>query len=394
MENNTPGQDPNAGASQPAPLPLPVNPPPLISPNQQRQRPTKTRSGGGGWMVLAILAFIMLLGVLSLQFIDAPGMGTFSIGGSSYTDSLLEEATVKSSASPNKIAVIDLLGMISANAPGGDGMTAVQSVKRKLNKAANDDSVQAVILNVDSPGGEVLASDDIAMAIQKFQHNEHKPVIALMRGMAASGGYYVSVPSRWIVAHELTITGSIGVIMQGLNYRGLMDKVGVTPMVFKSGKYKDMLSGFRSPGEIPDEEKKLMQDLIDETYTRFTEVIKDGREYSAAENNRDGMEEDARALKDNWAEMADGRVFSGKTAWENGFVDELGDMDTAIERAMKLAGISEARVVRYHVPFNFGNIFRLLGKAAEPAKVEVDLGVKLPKLEAGRLYFLSNTLFQ
>ncbi|MFT4691182.1 MAG: signal peptide peptidase SppA [Verrucomicrobiia bacterium] len=390
MDNNTPsGQDPQSPNPRPAPLPPPLSLPPLLSPVQQR----RTAKRGSGWMVIAILACLMLFVVFVAQFLDVSAITGVSMGSGGTTDTLLEESVVKAGPVDKKIAIVDLRGMISAYQVGGDGMTAVNSVLRKLKKAASDEAVQAVILNVDSPGGEVLASDDIATAIQKFQDDEHKPVIALMRGMAASGGYYVSAPCRWIVAHELTITGSIGVIMQGYNYRGLMDKVGVAPMVFKSGKYKDMLSGMREPGEIPAEEKKLMQDLINETYMRFKEVIADGRNYAKAENKRDRMEDEARSLKEDWADMADGRVFSGKTAWKHGFVDELGDLDVAIERAKKIAGISEARVVRYSVPYNFGNILRLLGKAGQPANVKIDLGLDLPKMQAGRMYFLSTTLF-
>src|SRR4029079_10112350 len=103
--------------------------------------------------------------------------------------------------------------------------------------------VKAVILKIDSPGGEVMASDDISRALVQFQEKHKKPVIASSRVLAASGGYYVAAPCRWIVANELTITGSIGVILSSLNYRGLMDKVGIEPVVFKSGKFKDMLRG-------------------------------------------------------------------------------------------------------------------------------------------------------
>ena len=191
----------------------------------------------------------------------------------------------------------------------------------------------------------------------------------------------------------MTITGSIGVIMQGFNYRGVMDKVGVKPQVYKSGKYKDMLSGMRSPEEIPADERKLVQDLIDETYDRFKEVVKDGRENAFRKNKEHGFAEDARELGENWEQMVDGRVFSGRKAFENGFVDELGGLDTAIDRAKELVGISHARVVKYQIPFDIGNIFRLLGKTpiANQTNIKLDLGIPMPEIDAGRLYFLSST---
>src|SRR2546428_583630 len=128
-------------------------------------------------------------------------------------------------------------------------------ISDQLRLAGEDDSAKAVVLRVDSPGGEVLASDEIYRAIADFEKDYKKPVVASMGGLAASGGYYVSAPCRWIVANELTITGSIGVIMHSYNYRGLLNKVGVRPEVFKSGKFKDMLSGEKDEEDIPAEER-------------------------------------------------------------------------------------------------------------------------------------------
>src|SRR6185436_1534940 len=114
------------------------------------------------------------------------------------------------------------------------------------------------------------------------------------------GGYYVIAPCQWIVANELSITGSIGVIMESYNYRGLMNKVGVQPMVFKSGKFKDMLSGEKLPEEISPEEKQMVQPLIDETYGKFKQVVSDGRQKS--ENANKGKTDKGRPLVDNWRE--------------------------------------------------------------------------------------------
>ena len=188
----------------------------------------------------------------------------------------------------------------------------------------------------------MLASDDIANELRKFQEDSSKPVVVSMGSLAASGGYYVSAPCEWIVANELTITGSIGVIMHGYNYRGLMDKIGLKPDVYKSGKFKDMLSGDRNAAEVLPEERVMVQKLIDETYGKFKQVVGDGRA-AARDMNKDG-----RTLVKNWAEFADGRVFSGKEAKELGFVDELGGFDTAVKRAQKLAKIKgDASIIEY-----------------------------------------------
>ena len=172
-----------------------------------------------------------------------------------------------------------------ASALDQSGYSMVDVIKAQLKRAEEDDKVKAVILKVDSPGGEVLASDEISRAIGEFQTKPRgKPVVCSMGSLAASGGYYVSAPCRWIVANDLTITGSIGVIMSAWNYRGLMDKVGVRPQTFKSGKYKDMLSGSREPDSITQEERDMVQALINETYGRFTNVVATGREWAREKN--------------------------------------------------------------------------------------------------------------
>jgi len=199
----------------------------------------------------------------------------------------------------------------------------VDLVKAQLDRAEEDDRVKAVILKVDSPGGEVLASDEIYREIADFQARvAKKPVIASMGNLAASGGYYVSAPCRWIVANELTITGSIGVIMHSWNYRGLMNKVGLRPQTYKSGKFKDMLSGERDPEEVPPEEREMVQKLIDDTYGKFKSVVAEGRKAAHDKNkgNKDANDQ-GRTLASDWSDYADGRVLSGKDAVQLGFVD-------------------------------------------------------------------------
>ena len=226
-----------------------------------------------------------------------------------------------------------------------------------------------------------------ARAIRCYEKSGFRRIGEVSMGsLAASGGYYVSAPCRWIVANDLTITGSIGVIMHSYNYRGLLNKVGVRPEVFKSGKFKDMLSGEKDEEDILPEEKQMVQSLIDETFERFKKVVAEGRENASEQNSGAG-----RHLADNWKDYADGRVLSGKQAYELGFVDELGNFDTAVERARQLARIKDANLVQYQRPFDLGNLFRLFGKS-ESRAVKIDLGMQLPNLQVGRLYFLSPTV--
>jgi len=304
----------------------------------------------------------------------------------------LQEITVEHNRSANKIAVIPIEGIITSSAADGGGYSLPHLVEDQLKLAGKDDSVKAVILKVNSPGGEVLASDDIYAAIAQFQNEHKKPVVASMGSLAASGGYYVSAPCRWIVANELSITGSIGVIMHGYNYRGLMNKVGVRPLVFKSGRFKDMLSGEKdldslTPAEKEDleEENGMVNKMINETFERFKKVVADGRKaaYNRNANNKD--KEIGQGLSSNWAKLADGRVLSGKEAYDNGFVDELGNWRTAVKRAQKLAGIDKADLVTYQVPFSLGNLLGLLGKS-DAKSVKVDVGLDIPRLGAGFYY--------
>jgi protease-4 len=359
-----------------APPPLP--PPPVISPSAPARPPRRW-----GWIVVSIVLFV-LLGFSVLLNVGGLFSGMATVSGPYHRAAgpRMDEVVVEEHRGSEKIAVVPVEGIISSYADRG-GFSLVDVVKAQLKRAAEDDDVKALILRVDSPGGEVLASDDIARYIREFQEKSGKPVVVSMGGLAASGGYFVAAPGDWIVAHELTITGSIGVIMQSWNYRGLMNKVGLKPDVYKSGKFKDMLSGQREAGEIPPEERAMVQKLIDETYAKFKQVVADGRKL-ARENT-----DEVRALQPDWANYADGRILSGKEALEIGFVDELGTFDDAVSRAEKMADLTRrATLIEYRQRVDFGDLFGLWGQS-ESRAIKVDLGIEPPKLEAGRLYFLS-----
>ena len=315
---------------------------------------------------------------------------SYRYAGSHTVGPRLEEATLEDHDASAKIAVIKVDGIITGQIIDQGGFSMVDLIKAQLKRAEDDNNVKAVILKVDSPGGEVLAADEIYRAISEFQrHSPSKPVVASMGSLAASGGYYVSAPCRWIVANEMTITGSIGVILSSWNYRGLMDKVGVLPQTFKSGKYKDMLSGSREPDTITPEEKQMVQNLIDQTFKRFKTVVKEGRDQAYAKSK----EKEGRPLNGNWQDYADGRVLSGGEAYDLGFVDQLGTFDNAVKKTEELAGIGEANLIEYQQHFDLSDLFRLFGKS-DAKSVKLELGVDLPKLQAGRLYFLAPTFLR
>jgi protease-4 len=373
------------------PFPFNSTPPPVIAPTP---KPRKNR----GWMITSIILAVLLL-FSGLIIIGQAVVHSFSFNHNFKTASArevgpkLEECILEDNDSQNKIAVITVDGIISGHDYDDNGNNQVDVIKAQLDRAADDRHVKAVILKVDSPGGEVLASDEIYKAIRDFQTNEPdengkpgrkgKPVICSMGSLAASGGYYISSGCRWIVANELTITGSIGVIMHGYNYRGLMDKVGVAPMTFKSGKFKDMLSGEREPSEIPAEERAMVQNLIEETYGRFTNVVAEGRSTAHVLNKKDGT-----ALADDWADYADGRVVSGSQALDLGLVDELGDFDDAVDRAMDIAHLKSVNLIEYRERYDLSNFLSMFGQSSKAHDIKLDLGVEAPKLHAGLMYFL------
>ncbi len=274
-----------------------------------------------------------------------------------------------------KIALIYLRGIITSMEPGTVGDTMVDDLKLQLEQAALDDKIKAVVLYVDSPGGEVTASDVIYNAVKKvrdggFGSAGKKPVVVYMGSLAASGGYYVACGGSYLMANDTTLTGSIGVIMQTLNYTALMEKVGLQKVTFKSGAFKDMLNGARP---ITPEESAYVQKMVMDTYGKFVGIVARERKLDETEL-RNGL--------------ADGRVISGKDAKEAKLINGLGEIEDAYAKAMELGKVKGAAIIRYESPFHFGRLFRILGQS-EKTSVEVNVVKSLmPKLEAGRLYFL------
>lgn len=267
-----------------------------------------------------------------------------------------------------KIAVISLRGLISSSISGAVGESMVDDMRLALEQARDDDRVRAVVLEIDSPGGEVTASDIIYNAVVKTR--AEKPVVVYMGSVAASGGYYVACGGKYLMANETTITGSIGVIIQTLNYEQLFDKIGLSSVVFKSGKFKDMLSGTRP---ITPEEREYVQGFVMGTYEKFLGIVAKERNLPADEMRNT---------------IADGRIIAGRDAREQKLIDDLGQIEDAYEKAKELGEASGASVVRYGAPFNIGRIFRALSKAGDP-KIELSLPKQLlPQLESGRAYFL------
>ena len=270
-------------------------------------------------------------------------------------------------ASFDKIAVITMRGLISSSLPGTVSDSMVDDMRAALQQAREDSRVKAIVLEIDSPGGEVTASDAIYSAVVKAR--ARKPVVVYMESLAASGGYYVSCGGQFLMANETTITGSIGVIIQTLNYEQLFNKVGLASVVFKSGKFKDMLNGARP---ITPEERELVQNFIMKTYDKFLGIVAKERRLPADQ------------LRNT---IADGRILSGKEAFEHKLIDGLGELDDAFGKAKELGNAPDAKVVKYAPPFSLGRFLRIFG--GSDSKIELQLPRQLvPQLESGRAYFL------
>lgn len=292
---------------------------------------------------------------------------TFTVEDSAH----IQEKTIVR-GSTDRVVHIDLEGVITGAERGG-GTSMVDDLQGQLKKALGDNKVKAIVIRINSPGGEVTASDRLHHLIQEA--NKVKPVVAYMDTIAASGGYYAACGARKIMAHPTTLTGSIGVIIAGINYSELLDKVGVSMESYKSGKFKDMLSGARP---ATDEERAYVNAMVRETYERFLEVVSASRGKPVDE------------LRD--SEVADGRIYSGRVAKEKGMVDATGFIEEAYAEAMNLAGIANATVIRYRPQFGLFSALGLMSTEAaksSPARVELDVSNRLlPRLNPGVPYYL------
>lgn len=220
------------------------------------------------------------------------------------------------------VAVIELLGQIQEGPVGlrGSGITP-SLVRDRLEAAAENPRIDATVVRVDSGGGTVAASQEIADLIAEHPN----PVVISMADQAASGGYYISVGADRIVAQPGTLTGSIGVIIPRFDPSGLLDELGVELDVIHTGEHKDMAV----PGQLDDEERQLLQDLSDDLYDQFVADVAEGRDLPESEVT----------------ELATGQVYTGEDALSLGLVDELGGVEEAVGAAADLAGVTDPEVV-------------------------------------------------
>ncbi len=328
-------------------------------------------------MPLGCLGLFILVCLLAVGLVISVGKGMTSAFSAIPTtlppkkeviadEILLQDGTSK------KIAQIDIEGVIMSSAVRG--LSMVDEIKGLIEHAVSDEEVAAIVVRVNSPGGEVTASDVLYNAVKKAAAK--KPVVIYMDSIAASGGYYLACGGDHIIANPTTLTGSIGVIIQTINYKEMIDKVGVSMMTFKSGQFKDMLSGSR---EITPAESSYVNSLVMESYERFLGIVSEARNIPV---------EQLRGTPN-----VDGRIYSGKTAVDNNMIDATGYIEDAWAEAKKRGNASDAQVVRYRMRHTFADVLALFGQAnaehADGTRVTLDVSDRLmPRMQSGTPYYL------
>ncbi len=300
------------------------------------------------WVLLAVIVGFMLpvcsCGVLLTTGLVGAGVMGASAAGPTYV----------STGFGDSVAVVRVEGTILSGDSADTSTDAVSgTIISELETAAADPTIKAIVLRVDSPGGSVTGSSQIWEVINEIE----KPVVASMASIAASGGYYVSAPADYIIARPDTLTGSLGVIMTVYDATQLMEKVGLQVIDITSGENKAIGSMF---AEMTPDQQAILQALTDESYAEFVRVISEGR----------GMSEDAVIA------LADGRVYSGRQALENGLVDQLGNFDDAIAKAAEMGGIQgEPNVIEFERMPTFREM--LTGFSTQIGKTDAERAMEL-----------------
>ncbi|RLJ82061.1 protease-4 [Planococcus citreus] len=297
--------------------------------------------------------WIALLAAAALLVISLVINSAFSVLQSDFTSGFddwtgmeqtaLSEQVVESGDTSNRIAVLNVDGAIQDT--GESSVFAAAGYNHdlfmeQLQAVKEDSSVKGVVLQVNSPGGGVVESAQIHDKIKEIQEETGKPLYVSMGAMAASGGYYIAAPAEKIFVSEETLTGSIGVIMQSVNYGELAERYGVDFVTIKSGPYKDILSPTR---EMTEEERALLQDMLDSSYEEFVDVIEEGRDMTEAEVK----------------EYADGRIMNGRQAVEANLADDFGFAEDVIQAMRDDFDLADAEVFEYGAGDDWSSLFAM-----------------------------------
>lgn len=324
--------------------------------NRTELSPKKANRPISFWLAIIFGIFLGASVVINFILLFALVAEFTPISISESKSKLFEEKFINGDANaPDKILVIPVNGVIMSGENDSSFWSnktdPVQYIINTLKHAESDSSIKVIILAVNSPGGGITACDQIHTALRRFKKNHPNIVLmSCMKDVAASGGYYISAATDHIFAYHTTITGSIGVISTILNLEGLFNNIGLQMETIKSADKKDIGSAFR---QMTDEEREILQNIINEMYQRFINVVVGGR---------------PKLTREEILTLADGRIYTGEQALKNGLVDELGNEDDVYESAKKLAKISNAKIIEYKKRWGFWEIFETASQKFQPAE--------------------------
>lgn len=280
-------------------------------------------------IAVVLLVFSVLSSTLSRKAEDKKELS--QVNELLYGTNEPQEKTEVDGSSKEKIVKLVVEGTIINDGTSGlfsSGSYNHEAFMKQLAKIKKDDTVKGILLEINSPGGAVYETAEITRALKALQQDKKIPIYASMESQAASGGYYIAANSDRIFATEDTMTGSIGVIMSSMNYSGLMEKLGITDATIKSGALKDIGSTSRPQTK---EDKEVLQAFVDSMYGRFVKTVAEGRKMNEADVRK----------------LADGRIYDGAQAVENGLVDAISYPDQALKALQKDHGLSGAKVITY-----------------------------------------------
>ncbi|AST92856.1 signal peptide peptidase SppA [Sutcliffiella cohnii] len=312
---------------------------------------------GKRWLALGIAGLLFFVSIItSMATSKSEGLSNALATDLFNTEEVFMEKVLENGNINRKVLVMELNGVIQDTGESLFMTSGYQHRKflKMLDQAKEDDGVKGIILKVNTPGGGVYESAEIHRKLVEIKEETDKPIYISMGSMAASGGYYISAPADKIFATPETLTGSIGVIMQGINFGELAERYGVKFETIKSGEYKDILSQTR---DMTESERSILQDMVDSMYSRFVDVIVDGRNMSEAEVRQ----------------VADGRIYDGVQAKDINLVDELGYYDDVLDALKDDYKLGNVQVVQYQENIGLGSLFLMKTSSLFQQNAEMQL---------------------
>lgn len=335
-----------------------MTPPPI--------RPPRAHHNTGLWVTifvlggLLLLTLVILVGSVSLRSLHSATL--YSERPTDEKPVLVEH--VSFGHGDVKAVRIPLEGVIMRG-PGagllGSRVDRIQHLMHQIRAATHDEAVRAIVLEIDSPGGAITPSDEIYRALCRFKESaEDRIVVAFAKDIMASGSYYAAMAADWIITEPTSIVGSIGVMIQSLNWKALTDDIGLRDVTITSGKNKDMLNPFR---EVNPEHVTMLQTLIDSMHSRFKGIVQESRQFQVDEMDK----------------LADGRIFSADQALDFNLIDQIGYWDEVAEYTADSLGVETVKFVRYSRQADFFSLFSQI-------RVPIQIEAKFPESEPRFMY--------